>query len=81
MENLIGLVYILSNKTYIMNMNNEQKAQKYNDLLFLHGRVSERIRVIKADKFDLTEQDIAQIRVLENEQRKIMAAVERLLQS
>ena len=81
MENPIGLVYILSNKTYIMNMNNEQKAQKYNDLLFLHGRVSERIRVIKADKFDLTEQDIAQIRVLENEQRKIMAAVERLLQS
>ena len=81
MENLIGLVYILSNKTYIVNMNNEQKAQKYNDLLFLHGRVSERIRVIKADKFDLTEQDIAQIRVLENEQRKIMAAVERLLQS
>ena len=81
MENPIGLVYILSNKTYIKNMNNEQKAQKYNDLLFLHGRVSERIRVIKADKFDLTEQDIAQIRVLENEQRKIMAAVERLLQS
>ena len=64
-----------------MNMNNEQKAQKYNDLLSLHGRVSEKIRVIKADKFDLTEQDIAQIRVLENEQRKIMVAVERLLQS
>jgi glutamate mutase epsilon subunit len=81
LENLIGFIYILNNDTYIINMNNEQKAQKYNDLLFLHGRVTEKIRLIKADKFDLTEQDIAQIRVLENEQRKIMVAVERLLQS
>ena len=81
MENPIGLVYILSNKTYIVNMNNEQKAQEYNRLLFLHGRITEKIRVIKSDKFELTEKDIAQIRILENEQRKIMSVVERLLQS
>ena len=30
---------------------NEQKAQAYNNLLFQHGRVTEQIRLIKADKF------------------------------
>jgi len=62
-------------------MNNEQKAQEYNRLLFLHDRITEKIRVIKADKFELTEKDMGQIRILENEQRKIMSVVERLLQS
>jgi hypothetical protein len=62
-------------------MNNEQKAQQYNNLLFLHDRLREKIRVIKSDKFELTEKETQQIRVLENEQKKIMFAVERLMQS
>lgn len=64
-----------------MSMNNEQKAQRYNELLFIHGRVTEQIRLIKADKFELTEKDNAQIKVLENQQRQIMSEVDRLLHS
>ncbi len=57
---------------------NEQKAQAYNNLLFQHGRVSEQIRLIKADKFELNENDLKQIKALEMQQQKIMSEVSRL---
>jgi len=57
---------------------NEQKAQAYNNLLFQHGRVSEQIRLIKADKFELNENDLKQIKALEMQQQQIMAEVSRL---
>ena len=57
---------------------NEQKAQVYNNLLFQHGRVSEQIRLIKADKFELNENDLKQIKALEMQQQKIMSEVSRL---
>ena len=52
---------------------NEQKAQAYNNLLFQHGRVTEQIRLIKADKFEPTENDLRQIKALEQQQQQIMA--------
>ena len=57
---------------------NEQKAQAYNNLIFQHGRVSEQIRLIKADKFELNENDLKQIKALEMQQQKIMSEVSRL---
>ena len=57
---------------------NEQKAQAYNNLLFQHGRVSEQIRLIKADNFELNENDLKQIKALEMQQQKIMSEVSRL---
>ena len=57
---------------------NEQKAQAYNNLLFQHGRVNEQIRLIKADKFEPTENDLRQIKALEQQQQQIMAEVSRL---
>jgi hypothetical protein len=57
---------------------NEQKAQVYNNLLFQHGRVAEQIRLIKADKFELNENDIKQIKVLEMQQQRIMMEVNKL---
>ena len=57
---------------------NEQKAQAYNNLLFQHGRVTEQIRLIKADKFEPTEDDIKQIKVLEMQQQRIMVEVNKL---
>lgn len=57
---------------------NEQKAQVYNNLLFQHGRVTEQIRLIKADKFELNQNDINQIKTLELQQQKIMSEVQRL---
>jgi hypothetical protein len=57
---------------------NEQKAQAYNNLLFQHGRVTEQIRLIKADKFEPTENDLKQIKALEMQQQRIMSEVSRL---
>jgi hypothetical protein len=57
---------------------NEQKAQAYNNLLFQHGRVTEQIRLIKADKFEPSENDLKQIKALEQQQQRIMAEVSRL---
>ena len=57
---------------------NEQKAQAYNNLLFKHGRVTEQIRLIRADKFELNENDIKQIKVLEMQQQRIMMEVNKL---
>ena len=57
---------------------NEQKAQAYNNLLFQHVRVTEQIRLIKADKFEPTENDLRQIKALEQQQQQIMAEVSRL---
>jgi hypothetical protein len=57
---------------------NEQKAQAYNNLLFQHGRVTEQIRLIKADKFEPTENDLRQIKALEQQQQQIMAEISRL---
>ncbi len=57
---------------------NEQKAQAYNNLLFQHGRVTEQIRLIKADKFEPTEDDLKQIKALEMQQQRIMSEVSRL---
>jgi hypothetical protein len=57
---------------------NEQKAQAYNNLLFQHGRVTEQIRLIKADKFEPTENDLKQIKALEMQQQRIMSEVSKL---
>ncbi len=57
---------------------NEQKAQAYNNLLFQHGRVTEQIRLIKADKFEPTEDDLKQIKALEMQQQRIMSEVSKL---
>ena len=57
---------------------NEQKAQAYNNLLFQHGRVTEQIRLIKADKFEPTEDDLKQIKALEMQQQRIMMEVNKL---
>ena len=57
---------------------NEQKAQAYNNLLFQHGRVTEQIRLIRADKFEPSENDLKQIKALEQQQQRIMAEVSRL---
>jgi hypothetical protein len=50
---------------------NEQKAQIYNYLLTRYQRIQEEIRLIKADKFELNEQDERKIKVLEAEMKKI----------
>ena len=48
-------------------MNNEQKAQKYNQLMFEYTRIQNKISSIKGESFELNESQNREIRVLENQ--------------
>lgn len=57
---------------------NEAKAQMYNRLLFEFSRLEEQIRLIKAENFDLTKEDIQKIDRIRVQQQRIMAEVNKL---
>ena len=57
---------------------NEGKAQAYNNLLFQHSRLEEQIRLIKAENFDLTKEDVEKIDRIRFQQQRLMAEVQRL---
>lgn len=57
---------------------NEAKAQMYNGLLFEFSRLEEQIRLIKAENFDLTKEDIQKIDRIRVQQQRIMAEVHKL---
>lgn len=57
---------------------NEAKAQAYNGLLFEFSRLEEQIRLIKAENFDLTKEDIQKIERIKVQQSRIMAEVQKL---
>lgn len=59
-------------------MTNEQKAQVYNQLMFEHTKIQNKISSIKGESINLNQQQIAQIRDLENKLRFIMESVSRL---
>ncbi len=60
-------------------MNNEQKAQMYNQLLSEHTRVMNQISSIKGESIDLNNQQLMRIRQLEDRQRQIMSAIQRMM--
>ena len=60
-------------------MNNEQKAQMYNQLLSEHTRVMNQISSIKGESIDLNNQQLMRIRQLEDRQRQIMSSIQRML--
>ena len=53
-------------------MTNEQKAQKYNQLMFEYTRIQNKISSIKGESFELNESQTREIRVLENQLKYIM---------
>lgn len=57
---------------------NEAKSQAYNGLLFEFSRLEEQIRLIKAENFDLTKEDIQKIERIKVQQSRIMAEVQKL---
>jgi hypothetical protein len=60
-------------------MNNEQKAQMYNQLLSEHTRVMNQISSIKGESIDLNNQQLMRIRQLEDRQRQIMSSIQRMM--
>lgn len=60
-------------------MNNEQKAQMYNQLLSEHTRIMNQISSIKGESIDLNNQQLMRIRQLEDRQRQIMSSIQRMM--
>jgi len=59
-------------------MNNEQKAQKYNQLMYEYTKTQNQISSIKGESINLNENQLKNIRDLENKLRHIMEIASRL---
>ncbi len=59
-------------------MENEQKAQIYNQLMYEYTKVQNRISSIKGESIDLNQQQLNEIRNLENTLKLIMDRVSKL---
>jgi uncharacterized protein YlxW (UPF0749 family) len=59
-------------------MNNEQKAEKYNQLMYEYTKLQNKISSIKGESVNLNQPQINEIRDLENKIRYIMGKVSTL---
>ena len=59
-------------------MDNEQKAQKYNQLMIEYTRTQNKISSIRGESLDLNQRQLNEIRELENKLRFLMGAANRL---
>jgi hypothetical protein len=53
-------------------MTNEQKAQKYTQLMFEYTKIQNQISSIKAESFEMNGKQIQEIKILENRLKIIM---------
>jgi hypothetical protein len=60
-------------------MNETQKAEIYGRLLNDHTRLHNQIQEIKGQNLELNQDQIGQVRQLEEGQRRIMAALNKLM--
>jgi hypothetical protein len=60
------------------NLTNNEKAQLYNQLLFKYQRLQEEARRIKAESFDLSEDQIRKVNQIESQMKKIYNDAQRL---
>lgn len=59
-------------------MNNELKAQRYNQLMIEYTRTQNKISSIRGESLDLNQRQLNEIRELENKLRFLMDAANRL---
>jgi hypothetical protein len=59
-------------------MNNEKKAEQYNQLMFEYTRTQDKISSIKGESLELNQRQLNEIRELENKLRYLMEAASRL---
>jgi hypothetical protein len=59
-------------------MNNEQKAEMYNQLMYEYTKTQNQISSIKGESINLNESQLRQIRELEGKLRFLMDKVSRL---
>lgn len=59
-------------------MNNEQKAQKYNQLMIEYTRTQNKISSIRGESLELNQRQLKEIHELENKLRLLMDSASRL---
>jgi hypothetical protein len=59
-------------------MDNEQKAQKYNQLMYEYTKTQNKISSIKGESLELNQKQLSEIRELENKLRFLMESASRL---
>jgi hypothetical protein len=62
----------------MQKLNNDQKAQMYNKLLFQFQRLQEQVRQIKAENIEVSQQDQQKINVLESQMRQLYNQTQKL---
>jgi hypothetical protein len=60
------------------NINNDQKAEMYNKLLFQFQRLQEQVRQIKAENFEVSDKDQLKINEIEKQMRVIYNRTQKL---
>ena len=60
------------------NLNNDQKAEMYNKLLFQFQRLQEQVRQIKAENIEVSSNDQVKINELEKQMRTIYNQTQKL---
>jgi hypothetical protein len=59
-------------------MNNELKAERYNQLMYEYTKTQNKISSIKGESLELNQRQLNEIRELENKLRYLMEAASRL---
>ena len=59
-------------------MTNEEKGRIYSQLMFEHTKIQNKIASIKGESIDLNQQQLQEIRFLEQQLLRIMKAASRL---
>jgi len=59
-------------------MNNEKKAQQYNQLMYEYTKTQNKISSIKGESLELNQRQLNEIRELENKLRYLMDTASRL---
>lgn len=73
-----GFYFLFKYINYITIMDNEQKAQKYNQLMIEYTRTQNRISSIRGESLELNQRQLNEIRELENKLRFLMESASRL---
>jgi hypothetical protein len=60
-------------------MNDEQKAQRYNQLTYNFDRLANEISSIKGESIDLNNEQLTKIQKLQEQQGKIMSELQRMM--
>jgi hypothetical protein len=61
-------------------MNQELKAQTYGNLLNKHRMISNQISDIKSENFELNQEQVQKVRILESKQVEIMTKIRQLFE-